>query len=273
MPLRDGVWTGGNKGIPHTRLKRILQVIADTVGKPLSQCRVLDLGCLEGQFAIELGRQGAKAVGVEIREANVAKARFVKDTLNLENVEFSKADVREIEHLGQFDAIICSGILYHLTGEDALQLIRQMAAMSPLVVIDTHIALKQEKRFGDYWGRSFREHGSGDSSAKKEARRWASADNETSFWFTRPSLVNALISAGFTSVYECFAPAHMNFGKPGMECPDRCTFVAIKGTPVELITSPAANDLVETWPEGSLDYAPRSRLRQLFEAVWRKVAG
>ena len=42
-----------------------------------------------------MARQGAQAVGVEIREANVAKARFVKEALNLE----------------------CSGILYHLTAD------------------------------------------------------------------------------------------------------------------------------------------------------------
>ena len=76
----------------------------------------------------------------------------------------------------------------------------------------------------------------------------------TSFWFTRPSLVNILARAGFSSVYECFAPPHLNFGKPGLESRDRCTFVAIKGDVCTVETSPSANTLQEKWPEGSLSY-------------------
>lgn len=271
MPLPGGTWTGGNQGVPHTRLKRIVQIIADLAGKPLSECRVLDLGCLEGQFAIELALQGAEAVGLEIREANVAKAKFVKAALGLKSVEFHKDDARNLEQYGQFDAIVCSGLLYHLTAADALNLIEAMHRMARLVIIDTHIALRAETCWQGYSGKVYREHGPSDSAEKKESRRWASADNEVSFWFTRPSLINALTKVGFTSVYECFTPAHMNYGKPGMECPDRCTFVAIRGAPVALATSPVANGLTETWPEGSLDYAPKSRLRSLVGAILKVV--
>ncbi len=78
---------------------------------------------------------------------------------------------------------------------------------------------------------------------------------QATFWFTRPSLVNLCSAAGFSSVYECFVPTHMNFGRPGIEAPDRCTFVALKGDACQLITSPDANHLREEWPENSLSYA------------------
>ena len=51
IKLRDGSYT--RQSGPDYRLRRLLQVAADLVHKPLSQCRVLDLGCLEGHFAIE----------------------------------------------------------------------------------------------------------------------------------------------------------------------------------------------------------------------------
>lgn len=257
IPLPHGIWTGGGRGIPHTRLKRIVQIIDDLVSKPFSQCRILDLGSLEGQFSIELAMQGAETVGIEIREANIVKAKFVKEAMHLNNVAFFQDDARRISEAryGRFDAIVCSGLLYHLAADDAIDLVKRMHRMaSRVVIIDTHIALKPERKHGPYYGHPFREHGKLDSAMKRESRRWASADNETSFWFTRPSLVNILTKAGFTSVFECFTPAHINFGRPGIESRDRCTFVAVQGDPTRLATSPTANALQEDWPEGSLSY-------------------
>src|SRR5436853_1702027 len=88
IPLPFGVWTKDGKALPHTRLKRIVQMAADLAGKPLDQCRVLDLACLDGQFAIEFALRGAESVGIEIRESHVAKARFAAQALGLRNMTF-----------------------------------------------------------------------------------------------------------------------------------------------------------------------------------------
>lgn len=261
IPLPHAIWTRGNLHIPHTRLKRIVQIIADLVQKPLSECRILDLGCLDGLFSIEFAKQGAQTVGVEIREANIKKAMFCKEILELDNLEFRQDDVRNIstESYGRFDAIVCSGILYHLPASDAINLIQRMFEMvDRLIVIDTHIALDPIESIThenkQYWGKVYLEHAATDTHEEKTKRLWASADNSTSFWFTRPSLVNILSRAGFSSVHECFTPPHLNFGKPGIEHQDRCTFAAIKGHPRELFTAPAANALQEEFPENSLSY-------------------
>jgi len=218
---------------------------------------------LDGIFSIEFALQGANTIGVEIREANIKKAVFCKEALGLQNLDFRQDDVRNIsvEAYGRFDAIICSGILYHLPAVDAITLIKTMYEMtSRLIVIDTHVALEPKERVlhdGDeYWGSTFREHSDHAPPAEKVKRLWASADNPLSFWFTRPSLLNILSKAGFSSTYECFAPAHLNFGKPGLESQNRCTFVAIKDDICDLKTSVAANGLRENWPERSLSYAP-----------------
>ena len=266
IPLPFDIWTKGNLQIPHTRLKRIVQAVSDLSKKPISECRILDLGCLDGMFSIEFALQGADTTGVEIREANIKKAIFVKEVLNLKNLDFRRDDVRNIsvESYGRFDAIICSGILYHLPAGDAINLINTMYEMAHrLVVIDTHIALEPMGRVLDdrdeYWGDIFREHPDNATPDEKTKSLWASADNLFSFWFTRPSLINILRKAGFSSVYECFTPAHLNFGKPGLEHQNRCTFVAIKDNICDLKTSPVANGLQENWPERSLTYAPNSK--------------
>ncbi len=261
IPLPHGVWTNGNRGLPHTRLKRMVQIVRDLSTKPIADCRILDLGCLDGLFSIEFALQGARVTGVDIRGDNVEKACFAGEALELEELRFIEEDVRDLssERHGRFDVILCSGLLYHLDARDAGALIGTMYEMvEDLVIIDTHISLRPRttvKHGGrEYHGHLFTEHARGDSERVKSRRLWASSGNDASFWFTRESLVNCLAHAGFSSIHECFTPPHLNFGRPGLESDCRCTFVAVKGRECELHTSPAANGLREDWPEGALSY-------------------
>lgn len=261
IPLPEGIWTNGGLDVPHTRLKRILQVVSDLSKKPLNKIRVLDLGSLDGQFSLEFAYHESDVVGVEVRHANIMKSEFCKRTLELRNVTFLEGDARNIslEEHGRFDVIICSGLLYHLTATDAIELIKKMYQMTEnLLVLDTHISLRPEFEFpyegSSYFGQLHREHGDDESQEIKETRILASWDNPNSFWFTRPSLVNILNKTGFTSIYEAFTPAHKNYGNDGFEHEDRCTFVAVKGNQEYLFTSPSANNTNEAFDESQLQY-------------------
>src|SRR5678815_4384267 len=53
IPLPYGLWTRTDDKYPHTRLRRIVQIIRDTSPKPLSECRIVDLGCLDGLYSLE----------------------------------------------------------------------------------------------------------------------------------------------------------------------------------------------------------------------------
>jgi len=137
------------------------------------------------------------------------------------------------------------------------------------------VALIPKERFlydsDEYWGSTYREYPD-DATAENIAKSlWSSADNPTSFWFTRPSLVNILGKAGFSSVYECFIPVHLNFGRPGIESKERCTFVALKDDICEIKTSPSANGLQEDWPEHSLTYAPATTPQDKSMPLYEKV--
>lgn len=115
---------------PHNdpRLRRFLQVAADIIAKPLDTLRVLDLACLEGHYGIEFALHGAKVVGIEGRDANLAKAQFAKDALSLSNLELVRDDVRNLsrERYGEFDVVLCLGILYHLDAPDAMELVKNV---------------------------------------------------------------------------------------------------------------------------------------------------
>lgn len=206
-------------------------------------------------------------VGVEAREANVQKAIFAKEALGLDNVEFVQDDVRNVsrEKYGTFDIIICSGLLYHLNAPDVFVFMEKLYEVCErLLIVDTHISLTPKKTvsYNDktYSGHYYREFADSEMETANAKKLWAAYGNPLSFWFSRPSLVNFLGEAGFTSVYECFNPPHLNFGQPGLEHKNRCTFVAVRGEKMEVRTSPAANELSEQHEEGTLAYCGPSKL-------------
>lgn len=213
-----------------TRIRRITQTIADLAGKPWSQLRVLDLASLEGHFALEAASHGAQALGIEGREDSNHVARGTAASMGLCNVEFITDDVRNFsrERFGVFDVVICSGILYHLPGEDGCRLIHAIAeACTRLTIVDTHVGQSMVvsviHRGHRYHGDLFREHGEEEGAEVKLTRKLASLDNPTSFWITKPSLLNLLRDAGFSSVAEIHRPYF------DAEYSDRVTLAAIKG--------------------------------------------
>lgn len=235
------------------RLKRIVQVAADLAGKPMNQLRVLDLACLEGHYAIEFAMRGAEAVGIELREANIVKARYAKQRLGLDKLELVQDDVRNlsVDKYGKFDLVICSGILYHLDAPDVFEFVRAISDVcTRLTIFDTFIALdaleSQSFEGKEYWGVWYKEHDENASATQKQKDLWASVDNVRSFWLTRPSLINLLSELGFTSVYDVFFPP----SHPEMR--DRVTYVAIKGQPAAVVSSEPTDRLPTTrWPEQS----------------------
>ncbi len=240
-----GPWTGHNIRLAddlytispqlsgdEIKLRRIRQIVADLSPKPVDQLRVLDLACLEGLYACEFARLGATAVGIEGREANIAKAHFAQEVLGLSNLSFHQDDVRNLSRAkyGEFDVVLCLGILYHLDAPDVFLFLEKIAEVCRgIVIIDTHIALKKRKTVRyqekDYQGKSFREHSFWSSLAERQKALWASLDNPRSFWPTLPALLSFLTGIGFTSTYECLSPPEPN--KPR----DRITLVAVGTEP------------------------------------------
>jgi 2-polyprenyl-3-methyl-5-hydroxy-6-metoxy-1,4-benzoquinol methylase len=278
--LGGGVYTIGEQvRVDDVVARRILQAATDVLGRPLAGARVLDLGCLEGLYAIEFARHGADVLGVEVREANIAKARFAKETLGIDNLEFVKDDVRNLssERYGSFDVVLCLGILYHLDAPDLFRFVHQMADVTRrCLIIDTHISHTAKISIAhegkEYWGRFFNEHPPEATAEEKEKAVWASIDNPRSVWLTRESLYDLLAHAGFTSVYECHNPPVPQRGD------DRLTFVAIKGTRQEYLSAPLLDATPDwgwpelTWPApASIRARARARIGRALPASVRKV--
>jgi SAM-dependent methyltransferase len=203
------------------RLAQHLQIMADLGFGNLTGLRILDLACMEGAFSIEFARRGASVLGIEGRPVNLARAKFAAEMIGFSETQcqFIINDVRDIESLGQFHIVLCAGILYHLTAEDAVKTLRQIAATgAALTVIDTHISSDNlgDNRFNlsapktvtlgndTYRGRWYPEFPPGATAESKMKYSTGSAlDNDHSFWFYPPDLRRIVEAVGFRC-YQAF---------------------------------------------------------------------
>jgi len=225
------------------RLRCYAQIVSDLIPKSFKQIRVLDLGCCEGHHGIEFALQGAEVVAIEIRDANLAKAHFIKERLHLDNFKIHQDDVRNLskEKYGVFDVVLCAGILYHIDAANVFNFVKNIFEVcGRLTIFDTFVSLSARRAVEfegkTYYGLDYVEHEKNATEEDKLRDLWSSIDNDSSFWFTQPSLCRLLENIGFTSFYECFFP-----GWEKHELVDRKTYVAIKGQGVKLLSSPAAD--------------------------------
>lgn len=242
--------------------RRVIQLTCDLAGRPLSGLRVLDLACAHGVYANELAARGASVVAIEAREEWLRRARARR--LVAADVEFVQDDVRQLcrERYGEFDVVLCLGILYHLDTPDLFELAAQIADVCRgFAIFETHVAAaplaSREWQGKTYWGQPAFEHAAGATADEKLKVLSASLDNESSFWMTRASLFNLLRRVGFTSVSECQNP--MAYLRVGAErrfrmWGNRVTLAAIKGQPARLVMMPDATpDAEADWPEDPLE--------------------
>jgi SAM-dependent methyltransferase len=244
--LGDGTWTlSGSTPAPDLRLRRCLQVVADLAGRPLGELRVLDLACGEGLFGIELARRGAAVLGIEGRDVHVARARFAAEVLGLERYDVVQGDIRDLsrEEHGEFDVVLCLGVLYHLDAPAVFELLRAVAEVcTRLAIVDTWVgAAPEAERHWDgrgYWGAVVPEHAPEQTPEERLAALQSSLDNPDSFWLTRPSLLNALLDVGFTSVFEALAPRRTELPM------DEVVLAAVRGDEMDI----AGLDSAVAWP-------------------------
>ncbi len=189
--------------------------------------RIVDLGCLEGGYAVSFARSGLQTLGIEIRKSNIENCRLIKKATNLPNLEFVCDDVRNLDRYGQFDAVFCCGILYHL--DEPRKFLEQMSRVCQRVlIIDTHVAAQQPNRtftvseVTQHEGLTGRWFAEIPNDPGRKSDKWSSWDNAKSFWPMKRDLVEAVRQLGFSIVFEY--PIY----EPHREATDRVTIVGVK---------------------------------------------
>jgi len=103
---------------------------------------ILELGSLEGghTFGLAARSKVEYIVGIEGRQANVAKAKWVQTLLGVTKVQLVVANLESppLSPFGHFDAVFCCGLLYHLPRP--WELIEQITPVSSGLFLSTHYA-------------------------------------------------------------------------------------------------------------------------------------
>lgn len=109
----------------------------------LSGKSFLDVGCWEGMHCAEAVRRGAsQVVGIDL-----CTSEDLADNVARYGFEFIQMDVFSEKWLalGEFDVVLCSGVLYHVENVISL-LFRLRKVVRELLVIETGITLLQEDK-------------------------------------------------------------------------------------------------------------------------------
>ncbi len=128
------------------RLARLLRhfwpTLLDVYGGSLRGQRVLDIACNCGGLSVEAAKAGAEYVlGIDIVDRYLEQAEFVKQTLKMDNIDFKKIAVEEINEtiIGEFDVTLCIGILYHL--QDPVMAMKRISSVTRgAIVVETPVA-------------------------------------------------------------------------------------------------------------------------------------
>jgi hypothetical protein len=241
-----------------------------------SQFRVADVGCLEGGYSVEFARMGFHVLGIDVRELNIAACNYVKSKTDLPNLEFVQDNVFNIAKYGEFDAVFCCGLLYHL--DQPKQCLELLSAVTKkLLILQTHFSLISRKDrilrlpttmrlFTDrlrnlrkrgprqymlssptehegVGGRWYTEFFSDRAFGKREIAKWASWDNRRSFWIQREYLLQTIHDVGFDLVMEEYDNLEPNIAEcllgGSYQADLRGTFIGIKtGKPTNAAEAP-----------------------------------
>ena len=156
---------------------------------------ILELGSLEGAQTMLLAarRSVRQVLAIEGRSANIRKAIFIQGLLDVRNVRFVQANLEETDlaAFGTFDAVFCSGLLYHLP--QPWKLIAQLPRLASKLFLWTHYA-------DDSQAEVLQEGLRGKIHAEGGADEPLSGLSETAFWPTLGSLIKLLTTSGYQAI-------------------------------------------------------------------------
>ncbi len=129
------------RAIFETRLTMVSGVVQGHFGDRLADIQCIDVGCHEGFYSMAMAALGVpRVVGIDVRDNNLAKARFVAAAKGYAGIEFQAGNCEELsaDKFGQFELSLFLGILYHL--ENPMRCLRNIAALTKeLCVIETQV--------------------------------------------------------------------------------------------------------------------------------------
>ena len=123
-----------------TRLRMVEGAVRSHFGERERGLECLDIGCHEGFYSLAMARRGMRVSGVDAREENLRRARFVARAMGIDNVRYHLGRVETLaaDEARKFDLTLFLGVLYHV--EDPMLCLRQVASVTgEMCIVETQV--------------------------------------------------------------------------------------------------------------------------------------
>jgi len=197
---------------------------AEEVLGAFTNCKILELGPLEGGHSYMLQNRGAnKVTSIEANTRAFFKCLCIKEILKLDRVEFKLGDFMSFlrKDASKYDMVFASGVLYHM--EEPVELLQMISKVSDKTFIWTHYYDEQiisnrhnlahkfsRVRSLKYDGVSYEYS----TQSYKDTLNWSGfcgGPKPVSKWLTRDSIMRALRQFDFVDIQINFdASDHPN---------------------------------------------------------------
>lgn len=127
-------------GIFETRLRMVNAIVDAHFGARLNGLECLDIGCHEGFYSLAMAKRGARVTGIDARDENLERARFIARAAGIGGIDYKRGRVETLARdLGrQWDLTLFLGVLYHV--ENPMLCLREVSAVTrELCVIETQV--------------------------------------------------------------------------------------------------------------------------------------
>jgi hypothetical protein len=129
------------EGIFETRRTMVERAVDTYFGARMADISCLDMGCHEGFYSIAMAQKGVgRVLGVDIRDDNLRKARFISEALALSHISFHKGNCEQLvpDDVGRHELTLFLGVLYHT--ENPVLCLRNLASVTTeLCLIETQV--------------------------------------------------------------------------------------------------------------------------------------
>jgi ubiquinone/menaquinone biosynthesis C-methylase UbiE len=138
-------------GIFTTRLRMAEAAITRHFGERVRGLECLDIGCHEGFYSLAMARMGMRVTGVDARDENLGRAKFVAEAMGIPGITYRRGRVETLSAAENrlYPLTLFLGVLYHV--EDPMLCLRQVAAVTgEMCLIETQVV--DEVEGATEWG-------------------------------------------------------------------------------------------------------------------------
>lgn len=170
----------------------VLREILRELTQPLGLRTAIDIGCGLGFFSQLMSTLGLQVTAVDGRHENIEEGKK-----RYPNIRFLCFDVQDpsLLSLGEFDLVLCFGLLYHL--ENPLLAVRHLQAITTQLLIAESVTFPGEEPV---------------MALIDEELHEDQGLNHVAFYPTEPCLIKMFYRAGYPFVYALIRrPAHPDF--------------------------------------------------------------